>query len=822
MTQKILDLINKYILFFITCLLLAIITPAAAVEPPTNPNSAKGCAICHYRWIDTFFIEGKGSELVEYASEKVVATPEMCFSCHDGSVKDSRARMINGRGHKTNMAPPANMNIPKVFPLDEGGKVQCATCHTAHGVPSGQDSHDTIFMRISNKDSAMCIKCHPDKNGGIKTGNHPIDPAKRPIPRKLMNRGAITSDEKNLIICETCHTAHGSPFESLLIDGAGNSALCLDCHDDKHLFRPDGKRNAVHVINVTPQKAKIPSSLIENGAKLGYNGTITCQTCHKIHNNRLKNPLLLIKKDEKSILCLTCHSDKQSVISTKHNLIQSAPREKNLEGKTAKEAGVCSACHLPHRPARKLTGEKDFSTQLCMSCHGKGNVAGKKDFTGSAHPLNVNPFNNEYTHSGVTVVDVDKNKLMLPLFNKYGVQDKNGKMTCSTCHNPHESRTNSTDITATKPVKEHQDKYFLRKQAPNICVECHSKKFSIANSKHDLFEVAPESKNILNQTPFESGLCGSCHAVHGGNTSFMWAREITVKNGSVPENLCMSCHNEKGISKKKINLSASHAVNISPVEKGLKTTLPLFQKNGKISKNGAITCGTCHDPHERFPIKSKSGPQVSSKGRSTNFFLRIQAAPKSDLCVNCHLDKADVLYSDHNLQITAPTVKNALGMTPYESGVCGVCHMMHNSSGKIDLWAMTQGKGSNVMERMCNSCHSKNGAAAEKVPEISSHPDTLFVSVWESTKEEEQPFPFFDKKTGKFSAVGNISCPSCHDVHHWAANSIHTGVQKNIEGNALTSFLRPRVPDRVCKQCHGLDGLFIFKYFHNAKIRSKK
>ena len=284
----------------------------------------------------------------------------------------------------------------------------------------------------------------------------------------------------------------------------------------------------------------------------------------------------------------------------------------------------------------------------------------------------------------------------------------------------------------------------------------------------------------------------------------------------------MSCHNEQGISKKKIIIGSSHVLNISPAEKGLKTTLPLFQKNGKISKNGVITCGTCHDPHKWSPIKSESSIDESTEGGPTNDFLRIEAAPASDLCINCHLNKADVLYSDHNLLVSAPTVKNALGMTPYKSGVCGVCHMMHNSTGKIDLWAMAQGKGSNVMERMCNSCHSKNGPAAAKVPVISSHPDTLFVSVWESSKGETQPFPFFDKKTGKISAVGNISCPSCHDVHHWSANSIQAGVEKNTEGNALTSFLRPHVPDRVCRQCHGFDGLFVFKYFHDPKIRSKK
>ena len=72
----------------------------ANVEAPKNPNSAKGCAICHYRWIATFFVEGKGTPLVPYQKEKVVATEEMCFSCHDGSVKDSRDKLSRKTGHR--------------------------------------------------------------------------------------------------------------------------------------------------------------------------------------------------------------------------------------------------------------------------------------------------------------------------------------------------------------------------------------------------------------------------------------------------------------------------------------------------------------------------------------------------------------------------------------------------------------------------------------------------------------------------------------------------------------------------------------------------
>jgi hypothetical protein len=57
--------------FFFIFLILAGNVDAETLEPPKNPNSAKGCAICHYRWIDTFFVEGRGTDLVPYESKKV-------------------------------------------------------------------------------------------------------------------------------------------------------------------------------------------------------------------------------------------------------------------------------------------------------------------------------------------------------------------------------------------------------------------------------------------------------------------------------------------------------------------------------------------------------------------------------------------------------------------------------------------------------------------------------------------------------------------------------------------------------------------------------
>jgi len=809
-----------YIQIFLTFLLFLAFSSQALGQSGTNPNSAKACAICHYRWIETFFVEGRGTDLVEYQSEKVVATPDMCFSCHDGSIKDSRAKLDDDSGHKTNNEPPRQMKIPEIFPLDENGRMQCSTCHTAHGVQGGPDSEETIFMRTSNKNSAMCRMCHPAADGGIAAGNHPAGIMEREVPEKLVSLGAVAGRRKNQIICETCHIAHGSPYESFLIEGAGNSALCLSCHQDKDIFGPKGERKPFHVINVPPQKAKIPAEFMAKGAKTGYQGSIVCLTCHKVHNHKTQEKFLLIMRNEKSSLCLTCHLDKQYLSSSKHNLISSSPKERNLQGKTVAEGGICSSCHLPHKPARDLRGKEDFTTQLCLSCHSKGNIGEKVIPQGYTHPLNVSPFEKKKESPFFTAVDAEKGKLTLPLFNSYNVQDEHGKVTCSTCHEPHGLPKNQTRGQTAKEPEGPQSSSLLRKQSPDICRQCHRSKFDLINSKHDLSTLSPEKKGWLKSREVEPGVCGSCHLVHGPETGFVWTREDSYKtNGDKAEDLCTGCHNVRGLASKKVLRGYSHPIRISPSERGLATTLPLYKANGKISQDGLLTCQTCHDPHRWNGLRASQGDNLDSETNSQNRFLRLENSPSPTLCENCHPSKARVEKTDHDLIITAPAHRNIMGQSPAQSGTCGVCHLVHNSNEKIRLWAQELGQGREVMERMCNSCHSKGGVAKNKVPPIGYHPQDKLVNLSGKIKSRENFLPLFDPMSAEPVTAGNISCASCHNVHQWDANLATKGAGVNLEGNATNSFLRTHTPDLMCKDCHGFQALLKFKFFHDPERR---
>ena len=784
----------------------------AQVQAPTNPNSAKSCAICHFRWIDTFFIDGRGSDFVDYTAEKVVATAEMCFSCHDGSIADSRARAYETAQHKTNVPPPGLMQIPDIFPLDEQGNLQCATCHTAHGVPSGPDSKETIFMRTSNRNSAMCRMCHPGRVDSPTAGNHPLDTTKQEIPADLTAMGALEGDEKNQLICETCHAAHGAKYENYLIKSGRNSSLCLECHLDKNPQAPDGSKKPVHVVNVLPVNAVIPEALMQKGARVGNDGAIICQSCHEIHTNEIRQAALLVQQNQDSTLCLACHTAKQVIADTKHNLQLSAPEEKNLAGQTVAQSGVCSACHLPHQAARQAATGRPLSEGLCLNCHSPGHVAEKAGLKGAQHPLAVRPA--DFKPADQTA---------LPLFNDLGFQEQDGKISCATCHDPHRWRADAAAGPAGKDAPANRRTSFLRQPAPLICRQCHTDKFPVAGSKHDLSKIAPQSTNTKNQTPAESGVCGTCHLVHNAQDTFLWARTAAVGSQGAAQGLCLECHNLKGLAGKKTVRDPSHPLNLAPAEKGLATTLPLFDQRGKISENGVVSCATCHDPHRWDPVTNINEDHFKLEGSAQNSFLRMENSPSAKLCEDCHPAQARVAKTEHDLVVTAPSSKNTAGQTALESGTCGVCHFVHNGRSDIVLWAGGFGAGNNIMETMCNTCHSPEGAAKSKVPPVYLHPREKIIKF--KTQDEagrSDHLPLFHGATGQPVTAGNLSCPSCHNVHQWNPKTAAKGSGVNTEGDASNSFLRPPELFALCRDCHGNDTPFKIKYYHDPARRKFK
>ena len=215
-------------------------------------------------------------------------------------------------------------------------------------------------------------------------------------------------------------------------------------------------------------------------------------------------------------------------------------------------------------------------------------------------------------------------------------------------------------------------------------------------------------------------------------------------------------------------------------------------------------------------------PHKNIEGDASNSFLRKANFPSSELCKNCHADKALVDGTDHDLNVTAPEAKNLLEQTVRESGQCGACHLVHNGPNKLKLWARPLGSYSSaegIINELCTSCHSKGTIAGNKVPLIATHPkERLINNILRSDRGSIDYAPIFDNN-GKEVHVGDISCPTCHNAHQWSPLVRQKGTGKNLEGKATDSFLRNVSYDNICIDCHGLDALFRYKYFHNPKER---
>jgi predicted CXXCH cytochrome family protein len=204
-------------------------------------NSSQDCVTCHVRWSAGFATAPGDSLLVAQPAGMQAASPEMCESCHDGSVMDSRVELFTGQGHRMGRPPPAGMAIPDHFPLDEAGNMRCSTCHSPHERPnSGGHGGASKFLRMSNEHSATCESCHEDKVDGEGLGNHPMGEVETLLPPRLRHDRPDPAADRRRITCQSCHAVHGAPAESLLVDSARTSALCLACHADKGHVGPAG------------------------------------------------------------------------------------------------------------------------------------------------------------------------------------------------------------------------------------------------------------------------------------------------------------------------------------------------------------------------------------------------------------------------------------------------------------------------------------------------------------------------------------------------------------------------------------------------------
>lgn len=202
------------VLKWLLVILGAILLLAASAEAITK-RTHKECLLCHVRWFDAFntdqetLLEERDSPIVIAGAMGLASSREMCITCHDGYIYDSRANIAKSNPHHAFKKPPAWLDLPKQFRLNSDNEIYCGTCHTLHDIRGTGEVGSTPFMRMDNERSQMCIACHGNKTAWKGYSKHP-ELMKDIFPRaEAVKKGAQFGPD-NEIICQSCHNSHGA------------------------------------------------------------------------------------------------------------------------------------------------------------------------------------------------------------------------------------------------------------------------------------------------------------------------------------------------------------------------------------------------------------------------------------------------------------------------------------------------------------------------------------------------------------------------------------------------------------------------------------
>jgi hypothetical protein len=253
-----------------------------------------------------------------------------------------------------------------------------------------------------------------------------------------------------------------------------STRYCLECHEkiprkgrDKFLrFGGDftrlcrchgySKGTYIHPVDIEPseeKKAKIPK-----GFPL-QDGKITCITCHDIYmqcqviriDKGLRRRLMFLRGapfKRRTDLCFRCHDEKKYKMLDPHNQI-------NENGEVIAEK--CLYCHT-EKPDEKTATFKDVKFYgdlmvLCQRCHG----------TMERHPGNAPHLRKPSEKL------LERMKALETYYETILPLDYYGRLTCATCHNPHEKGVIPAGRSGSKGAEE---KFRLRLSV-DMCKECH-------------------------------------------------------------------------------------------------------------------------------------------------------------------------------------------------------------------------------------------------------------------------------------------------------------------------------------------------------------
>jgi hypothetical protein len=252
--------------------------------------------------------------------------------------------------------------------------------------------------------------------------------------------------DKNHASCLACHRMPESEITpaNAFPEGIDPSSICLDCHHyrDNH-----------HPVNFIPETG-FPSAA--EGTFPLFKREIRCLTCHKVHGTQgeIAGSKLLRGGPYtfRTEICFLCHDRDLNTKINPHRMINDRGEIRRVNGRP-----VCLMCHasVPDQTVEPpgMTFKADVAF-LCWRCHPP--MLNDGFFKG--HFL-VKP--KEKTLEYMQRVQAEK-RVSLPL-------QPRDRITCSTCHNPHQKGAISSESARAGEDAPHR----LRMPSGSVCSGCH-------------------------------------------------------------------------------------------------------------------------------------------------------------------------------------------------------------------------------------------------------------------------------------------------------------------------------------------------------------